>query len=709
MGNFPFIRQELIEKAVPGYKKETLEKAIVKDWLVDYPDAFTFPSNREAALAHIKDNPDAPKDVTLNLSGQADIYAYLFFHTARFVKEGGRMGFITSNSWLDVGYGFEVQKYMVNNFKIVAILESRCEPWFEAAAVNTVVTILERCSEKQKRDDNIVSFVKIKKTLAELIPWDGKVDPAKRWYGLDGLVQKIEAAVDKKCYVIDRAGRKCTLESVGTDEDDDFRIRFVKQSELKSQLDKEQRTAKWGQYLRAPQVYFDLAGSHGDRFISLNRVATVKFAIKTGVNDFFYLDQSAIKHWRIEDEFLAPVLKSPKESDTIAIDTDTLKLKVLLCGRTKSELRKARKTGVLNYIEWGERQVTKTGTQYAKGPTVAARNLWYSLPSSGLTKILWTKSYDTRFLQRYSETPLLADQRVYLVHPIDPQNDLILAAILNTTLCSLSIELIGRLNLGEGALDTTVEEAQDYTNLPDYTRFTPEMRQQITQEFQKISHRPIKSIFEEVKMKDRQKLDSLVLEAMGLDPAKYLKPIYDGLTELVRERIGLASMRKPAKKGRQKQNAEKVVETVTQELIANGIKTFPADFLSVKPKPQDCEDVSVPDAPLRLGDYFMGRQKVVDGSSFEYDAPSPAAAKYIVYARKPGAHVVCLPYIENLASKGTQKAEDFIAAAVQRYEVYLKDLRNQVFKDIHNRTFDYKLAETLSRRIFQDLGLPLVV
>lgn len=63
---------------------------------------------------------------------------------------------------------------MVNNFKIVAILESRCEPWFEDAAVNTVVTILERCSDKTARDEHIVKFVKVKRKLADLIPWDAK-------------------------------------------------------------------------------------------------------------------------------------------------------------------------------------------------------------------------------------------------------------------------------------------------------------------------------------------------------------------------------------------------------------------------------------------------------------------------------------------------------------------------------------------------------
>ena len=67
----------------------------------------------------------------------------------------------------------------------MAILESRCEPWFEDAAVNTVVTILERCSNKAERDNNIVKFVKVKKKLAELIPWDIKLDALNRWQGLD--------------------------------------------------------------------------------------------------------------------------------------------------------------------------------------------------------------------------------------------------------------------------------------------------------------------------------------------------------------------------------------------------------------------------------------------------------------------------------------------------------------------------------------------
>ncbi len=212
--------------------------------------------------------------------------------------------------------------------------------------------------------------------------------------------------------------------------------------------------------------------------------------------------------------------------------------------------------------------------------------------------------------------------------------------------------------------------------------------------FHKLSQRPVKSIFEEVKVKDRQKLDSLVLEGMGLDPAKYLKPIYDGLTELVRERIELAGMRKKLKQAKPVRNIAKMTEQVMKDLVQEGIKSFPADFLNKKPKPQDCTNVAVPDVPLRLGNYFLGQQEVV-GEGFSYQAPSLAAAKYIIYARKPAEYIVSLPNDEIIVTK-----------AVTDYEHYLKELFQRLNQELLNRTFDHKQAETLSRRIFQELGLP---
>jgi len=76
------------------------------------------------------------------------------------------MGIVTSNAWLDVGYA--LQRFLLDHFKIVAILESHCEPWFLQVAVNTVVTIVERCSDPVQRDDHLPRFVKVKRPLADV-------------------------------------------------------------------------------------------------------------------------------------------------------------------------------------------------------------------------------------------------------------------------------------------------------------------------------------------------------------------------------------------------------------------------------------------------------------------------------------------------------------------------------------------------------------
>ncbi len=692
VGNFPYIRQELINKLDPGYKVN-LEETVKKDWLADYRDVFEISDKQYEEFKRSPDNIKYSK-VGFKLSGQADIYAYLFFHVARFVKEGGRMGFVTSNSWLDVAYGYELQKFFLNNFKIVAVLESRAEPWFEDAAINTVVTILERCPDKTEVSNHTVKFVKIKRKLSELIPWDMKIEAAQRWHGLDGLVYKIESA-GKANYKVENNTLINTLCGLQTYEDNDFRIRLVKQGELQDKLLKHGKTDKWGKYLRAPEVYFDILDKCASKLVMLGKVADIKRGFTTGINDFFYLSAEKIEYWGIEDEFLAPVLKSPRESESIAINPAKLELKVFLCSKSKEELLKENKNGALRYIEWGEKQKTDDGVQWPEIPTVSGRKYWYSLSSYKLTNLVWTKSYDTRFLQRYSETPLLADQRVYQIEPHKRINLKLLAAVLNSTFCSLFIESAGRINLGEGALDTTVEEAQEYVEIPDLKLFSTKSKTAIILAFNNLSKRKIGTINQESRLKDRQKLDSLILEALGLDPEKYLQPLYDGLTELVRERIELAGMRKKGKQAKAQRSIDKVIQEVIKEVLPNGLKKFPDEFLDAPLKPEEFENISIPKEPLSLGSLFLGTQEILTGSGSIYTARNSHAAKYIIYSQKTDTFTVSLP-----------KDDIVVAKAMSSYELYLRKIKEELYKDFSRHTLDPGLSERLAQQALKELGLP---
>ncbi len=671
VGNFPYIRQELIERRIKGYKSK-LANALSEGWEKKYPELFDKKSG----------NP--------KLSGQADIYAYLFFHTARFLKEkGGRMGIVTSNSWLDVAYGYELQRFFLKEFKIIAIIESRCEPWFEDAAINTVVTILERTPDKEDRDNHLVKFVKIKKRLKDLIPWDIKDNAAGRHSGLDKLVYKIESKGSEH-HKIKGTKMECVLNGIATYEDDAFRVRAIKQAELLKDVEAAGKTVKWGQYLRAPQVYFDILEKCKDKLVPLKEVAEVRRGYTTGINEFFYLDEDKIKHWGIEEEFLKPVLKSPREAKGILLREKDVECKVFLCHETKADLRKQKKSGALKYIEWGENQKTSDGTSWSDVSTVAGRKLWYDLGERAIGKILVQKITSDRFFAPYNIDNAQIDCNLYDILPKENSHSYGLGIYLNSSLVALFRELISRVNLGEGATKT---EGIDWKDILTPKKESLKLLSKEKSALEALQERPIKPIFGEVKMKDRQKLDSLVLEAIGLDPEKYLKPIYDGLCELVRERIDLPKMRTKGKKAKTEKDVEKLKEQVLNEALPNGPKKFPEEFVDSKYL-KDAKEISVSAEPLRLGSYFMGRQELVSGGGFKYTAGSLEEAKFVVYSQKPDRYVVKIP-----------KDKNKLLQAVTDYERYVKGLKAEFFKTFFSRTHDHNLAATLANTIMEEIGM----
>jgi len=158
VGNPPYTRQEELETYVQDYK-EKLQEVLMHDW-----------------------------GEKIKLGLRVGLHGYFFFHGLRFLKNGGRFGYITSNSWLDVDYGKYFQEFFLKNCKIIAIIEPK-ERVFPDADINTVVTILERCDGKKEREKNLVKFVQLKVPLKELIP---ESEDGKRFRIIEKLVKHIE-------------------------------------------------------------------------------------------------------------------------------------------------------------------------------------------------------------------------------------------------------------------------------------------------------------------------------------------------------------------------------------------------------------------------------------------------------------------------------------------------------------------------------------
>lgn len=700
VGNFPYVSGGQIEQKECNYL-EFLRQTMIEDWLESYPEMFYYPKKKEQES--FERNIAAGLQKSCNrarlqhkLSTYADLYVYLFFHAARFLKPGGRMGIITSNAWLDVNYGYELQKFFCDQFKIVAILESRCEPWFTEASVNTVFTIVEKCEDAMERAQHLAKFVKVKKRLSDLIPVNAQIMPVEWWNRWRRLTERIESAGWKDV--------KTVPLGIVTEEDDDLRIRVCRQSELRDELIREQKTVKWGQLLRAPDLFFDLVNK--GRFCLMRELALPRFGSKSRINDFFHVTAEIAERFGIEDEYLLPLIKSPKDSSRIPIAVGEIELRIFVCRRSKIDLKKLWHKGALKYINWGETQTYLQGEfqglPWPEGTWVAKRQpAWYALPTAETNpaRVFFAQAFGDKHMHRFCSQNIVADARLYFLEPQGRIKDTLVSAVLNSSLCALGSELAGRVTMGDGVLELKVEDARDYLLVPDIRKATAAQKKMISAAFESLCKREIKNVFEEVKQLDRQALDAAVLRAIGLDPKKYLKPIYEALCELVRERITLGEKRGKIRKTKtRKAMAEKEsLKEVINEHLPDGPKKFPDDFLSYDAVKSEQLEIPLPDKPICLEMRQLIMTVLVEREVFR-EVKSPAEGKYLLYCQQAGQTVARLP-----------KKLVELSRTVANYEGYLRDLRKTIYEACYRRTLDVALSERLTQAVFGQFRLPKII
>lgn len=722
VGNFPYIRQELIERQNKGYKQEIVS-AIARQWYYKDQDLFLhrgIPKRIRNHTTHTLSEGDIEElkkqvrqgHIDLRLSGQADIYAYLFFHAAAFLEEGGRLGIVTSNSWLDVAYGVELKRCFLGHFKIIAIVASWCEPWFEDAAVNTAFVILERCEAPQERARNVIRFVKVKKPLSELLPRNFILREAERWQKVDACLREIETADVRIASRDPDTGQVQALRGVHTLETDTFRIRLIPQAELEAELKGKGETAKWGLYIRTPSVYFDILEHAGDQLVPLSQVAKVRRGYTTGINEFFYFEIKGpgsrpgtlrvqnTRGWigEIEKDCLRPVIKSPKEAKGLVVDPQTLRYRlflppIALTAEAPEKILQANYPLAYEYVQWGAKQETPQGRPWPEVPSVRGRKAWWLLPERKPGRILMPMMNDQRFAI-FQNSEAYVDHNLFEFLIAEKDGDLA-AALMNSTLFALLRETVSRVNLGDGATKT---EGIDWKNnipivLPN--TLTEQSRARILKAYHKLRQRCVKRIAEEVKQKDRRALDKAVLEALGLDPKVYLPQIYQGLVEMVEERLALPKLRINMKKREQRQSMEQIQEQIRQELLASGIRSIVA-FLPTRPFAM--EDVPVTGRPHSWQQFFTDWELLdAEGHPVGKVSGTEQQVRYAIYAARSGEYLIQVPANKTVAGK-----------VVQEYEHYLRQVGRELFHRTLTSTRHHRQAEQIVRNLLESLGLPML-
>ena len=532
VGNPPYTRQEEMSEITGqiGYKDELIKKALYMGM---------------TKLANI------PK--------RAGIHAYFFVHGTKFLKNSGRFGFIVSNSWMDVDYGKGLQELFLMNYKIIAIIESKVERWFEEADINTCIVILEKCNDVRERDENLVRFVYLFKPLRHFIPpaqdiWEKQKE---RLLAIDKLMKSIRFHNDFY-------------------QTDDFRIYPKKQKELWEEgFDKESgkyEGAKWGKYLRAPEIFFKVLEKGKEKLVPLKKLADVRRGFTSGANKFFYLTEEEIRTKGIEKEFWMhqdekgnwlpnKIIVSPREGKQVVLDPRSLKKIILFVSENKSALKRKK---VLGHIRHGER------TGFHKRPTCNSRKMWYTLEKREPWPILHPMIHNERQLVLLNKNGVQVDHNLFEIKPKNDEDTNLIFCFLLSTVGMLLKEFGGRTNLGQGALKT---EGIDIEKLFIPKKISNKQREILENFLERNSAMEIGSIFREVGASsveikldnirpDRRELDKIIMgDILGLTEEEQLE-VYKAIVDLVKSRIERA--KSVEKKG-------KVNEGVDIERISRNI------------------------------------------------------------------------------------------------------------------------------------------
>lgn len=378
VANPPYIRQELLG--------EDEKKKIVNLVQTEFKNKLFVGRSRKQKGA-------------IALDKQSDIYIYFFIHAIGLLKNGGRLGFISSNKWLEVAYGESFQEFLLNFTKIRYIVEFD-RAVFPDLEVDTAVTILEKESNPDIRKNNSVKFVRVKHAL-----------PMHKLIDVLGAKER-------------------SLEN------DDLRIIVSKQGQLKA--------GKWNTYLRAPPVLFKIMNH--EMMKPLGEIAEVIRGYTTGYDPFFILSEEKVKEWNIEKEFLEPCAPAGERIKGLSLKKKDITEYFFIVNKSKSELIR---TNALKYIQFGEKLEVepkarrKVRVLLPEVETIKNRRNWYSLPVMKKPSIIFPMWFRYKYRVFLNEANAYGHAFYYHIKVKDKQEKCI-TALLNSTLTQLILEVLGR-------------------------------------------------------------------------------------------------------------------------------------------------------------------------------------------------------------------------------------------------------------------------
>lgn len=427
---------------------------------------------------------------------QADLSVLALLWCVGFLAPGGRLSFVMPNTWMDAAFARDVRRRLLERTRLVALVESRSEPWFPEAKVNTVIVTLERPGENRPPRPTVFArcLAPASGDLAGAI-LDGRPDP------------RLEL-------------RRATA-----------------------------TPARWSPLLRAPDVWFEVLSAAGDALVKLGDPERPRlrraYGTKTGITAFFCPDPAELDRVGVEPELRRPFLRTLKGLSRYRITRADVPGELFVC---PGEVDPGRHPGAAAWIARGEVRRNRNGTRWPEVPSVRNNQPWYVLGSVRGGDVILPQFRAERHHVIANPDRVPVNNSAWWGSWLDPALREGGVALLNSTWMALAAEVVGRVNLGEGLL-TCYGPDLDELPMPDPARFVDgPLERRLLQAWDRLSARDVLPLPAEIEQPDRIALDAVVLEGLGL-PLDLGPRIRRQAARLCTERSKLATALRDARAG----------------------------------------------------------------------------------------------------------------------------------------------------------------
>ena len=419
-------------------------------------------------------------------SSRFDLSFYIAIAIEKLLQKNGRLGIITSNSWLGTKAGDLFYRTLMVHYNVEQIHISGKGRWFKNAQVVTTIIVLQK---RQTTDD---------RPLTGFFVWNKSLDEI-------GSNQEYEQTI-------------------------------VNSSLLNQALDSS--VIKLSRYnMEYINALRSLNISYNSLFHEVSWLMDIRNAL-IQMQNVFHVFRGSRRGWdalffpteenQIEERFLKPALFNARKVSNLVTDPDRF---AFCCGEELISLKHSA-TGAYNWIQKFinlRNQVGKPLVEVLKRPN----EKWYEMKPNEMANLYTMMNPDLRIFFGKFNSPTFINQRLIGLKSVSADTDLDLChALLNSILMKFFIEAVG-FGRGLGVLDINKDNVKKCFMLNPQL-LSKKQIDTIKKAFERILSKPIMPVEEELQDQDWITFNKCVLKAYSIEV--YYEQIAESLLSMRRVR-----------------------------------------------------------------------------------------------------------------------------------------------------------------------------